>query len=119
MSIYKDYNTVETIDEDINAINNSIRNIINTRRGSLPGKPYFGSDLDRVVFNQIDHITESLIHTYVNSAINEFEPRISIISTKVEEIPEYNRLVITVNYEFRDRGMIRQSSTNLTFNQQG
>lgn len=117
--IYKDYDTIDQNDIDVNAINNALYNIINTRKGSLPGKPYFGSDLDKIVFSQIDHITESLINTYIVSAINEFEPRIRIISTTVKEIPEYNRVVITINYEYKDRGLIKQSSTDLTFNQQG
>ena len=37
--MYKDYNSVELYNTDIKAINNSIRNILLTRRGSVPGNP--------------------------------------------------------------------------------
>ena len=41
--MYKDLTTVELNVTEIKAINNSIRNILLTRRGSVPGKPRFST----------------------------------------------------------------------------
>lgn len=114
--IYKDFTDCDTDVYDIDAINNSIRNILLTKRGSVPGKPLFGSDIETPLFNQMDHITESLIQKGVISALNEFEPRIIILDVEIKAIPEYNKYVINVTYEYRDKGLIKSSSTNVSFN---
>lgn len=105
MSLYNDYTTVEDTVTDVKAINNAIKNILFTRIGSVPGKPEFGSDLYKVLFNQMDHITHDQIEMYIKEALNIWEPRILVNSVDIEEVPEYNRLIATIYYEYRDKGL--------------
>lgn len=105
-------NTVNTVSE-ANAINNSLRNILLTPKGSLPGKPYFGSDLHRLAFEQLDYMTEMLAQRYAEEAIIKFERRITIVRIEVINAQEYNRLMINVFYTFRDDVGRKQSSSTL------
>ncbi len=100
--MYNDYLTVETSSHDVDAINQSIKNILLTRKGSLPGKPRFGSDLYKVIFEQMDHILISLTEDYIEEALSYLEQRIIIVKVEVKSIPEYNRLIASITYEFRD-----------------
>jgi len=107
--MYKDYSKViktttktNTVNEEAFAINNSIKNILLTRRGSVPGKPRFGSDLYTLIFSQLDSLTESVAKSMVLSCLNEFEDRIKVTDIELKSIEEYNKLVITIQYKYRD-----------------
>lgn len=105
MALYNDYRTASSTSTDAAAINNSIKNILMTRRGSMPGKPTFGSNLDDVLFNQLDHITKSLLEDQILEALTQWEPRILVTNVLVQEVPEYNKLIATISYKYRDKGL--------------
>lgn len=100
--MYKDLTSVELDVADEKAINNSIKNILLTRRGSVPGKPRFGSDLYTLIFSQLDSLTESVAKSMIFACLTEFEDRINIIDIALKSVEEFNKLVITVNYRYRD-----------------
>lgn len=113
MAKYVDYNTPEEVAYNDDAIDNSIHNILTTVKGSIPGKPTFGSNLSEYLFSNMDHITLSLISSSVKDTLNKFEPRIIVTSSSVEQVPEYNRINITVNYKYVDTGLDVHSSTTI------
>ncbi len=105
MALYNDYRTATTTSTDAAAINNSIKNILLTRKGSVPGKPTFGSNLDDVLFNQLDHITKSLLEDQILEALTQWEKRILVTNVLVQDVPEYNKLIATISYKYRDKGL--------------
>lgn len=100
--LYKDLQTPIHAKYDVNAINNAIKNILMTPLGSLEGMPEFGSRLYEIIFSQIDHITINLIKRLIAEAIYAWEDRIELISVDVNSVPEYNRLVASMTYRFKD-----------------
>ncbi len=100
--MYKDLTSIELNNTDIKAINNSIRNILLTRRGSVPGKPRFGSDLHTLIFSQLDSLTESVAKSMIFACLTEFEDRINITNIDLKSVEEFNKLVITVDYKYKD-----------------
>ena len=70
----------------------------------MPGKPKFGSDLHKIIFNQLDHITTDLLGVYIKSSIIEFEPRVKISNIDIKMIDEYNRLVANISYTYDMKG---------------
>jgi phage baseplate assembly protein W len=111
--IYTDFNGVDTVLIDEYAINNSVKNILLTRKGSMPGKPRFGSQLYKILFGHLDHITVNVIQNYIREAINEFEPRIDIKTIEVKEVPEYNRIVVDIIYTYKNLGRTNTSSVSI------
>jgi phage baseplate assembly protein W len=105
MTLYTDYTDVENIETDASAINNAIKNIIFTPKGSLPGKPTFGSDLHKVLFAPLDDVTENTMKRFIKEALTKWESRIVVYNVKVESVPEYNKLIATIDYEYRDKGL--------------
>ena len=102
MSIYNDYKDPQKIDSDVVAINNAIRNILLTPKGSLPGKPLFGSRLREIIFEHIDGITEDLCKRIIQEALYQWEERIVITSVDINGVPEYNRYIVNINYIYKD-----------------
>ena len=111
--MYVDFVTANTIVTDVTAINNSIRNILTTRRGSVPGKPRFGSEIYKAVFEIIDPITEDMLKQYIFSAIKEYEPRIVLNYVQIKSIPEYNKVIANINYSYRDSGVLQNAQTSI------
>ena len=105
MALYTDYRQANTTVTDAKAINNAIRNILFTPRGSLPGKPTFGSRLNEILFEQIDDITINIIKTFIKEALNRWEPRIAVTRVTVKEVPEYNKVIATIEYRYKDKGL--------------
>lgn len=114
--MYNDYSSLEDTVTDAKAINQSLRNIALTRIGSLPGKPEFGSNILDVVFDPMDHIIEDAVISSLTHAIYKYEPRITIDEITVKEVPEYNRVTVSVTYEFTEKGVLNNATTNIAIN---
>jgi len=115
--MYKDLTSVENNNTEVQAINNSIKNILLTRRGSVPGIPRFGSELYTLIFSQLDSLTESVAKSMIFSVLSEFEDRINIKNINLKLVPEYNRLVIDIEYTYRDKfNSITNANASIAYN---
>ena len=102
---------------DIDAINNSIRNILLTRKGSVPGKPTFGSDLWNIIFEPMNHLTESIAKNIAFEALAEFEPRIRVKDVLFERVEAFNKIILEIVYYYVDNDYQRtKDSASVTFN---
>ena len=100
--LYTDLKSPGYASYNIEAINNSIRNILTTQKGSLEGMPEFGSRLNELVFSQIDHITVDLLKNLIQEALRQWEDRIIISDIVISSVPEYNRLIASISYRLKD-----------------
>ena len=100
MNSYVDISSksVQYMDKDVEAVKNSLRNILYTRKGDLPGNPYFGASLQDYVFELADYTTVLAIKFTVENAIKLWENRVKVIDVIVENIPEYNNIIISVKF---------------------
>ena len=82
-----------------NAIARSVKNIVFTVPGEKFFNPRFGSDVSQVLFENINEITASTIEDQIRLSINNYEPRVELIS--VEAIPNYdnNQFDTSVTYK--------------------
>lgn len=105
MALYTDYIDITETETDAKAINNAIQNILFTPKGSLPGKPTFGSDLYKIIFAPLDGATEELMKRFIREALRDWEKRIVVTKVEVESVPQYNRLIASIDYRYRDKGL--------------
>ena len=70
------------------AISRSIRNLVHTQKGEKFFRPYLGSDITSLLFNNVDTLTASSIKTEIELLIKNYEPRVNL--TQVEIIPDYD-----------------------------
>jgi phage baseplate assembly protein W len=117
--MYKDITLINTDSTGINAINQSIKNILLTQRGSVPGKPRFGSDLHKLCFSPLNHLIESIAKNYIIESLSEFEDRIDVLSVKIELVEEYNKIIIDIVFNYNNMVSINEDqnySTSVSFN---
>ena len=115
MPLYTDMNSTTSNAFDASAINNAIKNILSTRIGSMPGKPTFGSNLHSIIFEPIDHITTNIIKNLVQEALYEWESRILVNGVTVSEVPEFNKVVASIDYNYRDKGLNTNEQISVAF----
>ena len=115
--LYTDLKTPSYPYYDVEAINNAIRNILTTSKGSLEGMPEFGSRLNELVFSQIDHITVDLLKNLIKEALDKWEDRIIITDIIVSSVPEYNRLIASISYRLKDDILNNSYKVSIDLNQ--
>lgn len=85
---------------NVEAVMNSILNILSTLPGERLNHPEFGTDLEAELFQPMDYITAQAIYTKVYDAINRWEPRVRINSKKSTVTPYYDEHVYEVQLYF-------------------
>jgi phage baseplate assembly protein W len=81
-----------------NAIARSIRNLVITDKGERFFNNNLGSRVSSLLFESLDEITASSVKDEIENTINNYEPRVELIS--VTAIPDYNssELGIIIKY---------------------
>ena len=69
--------------KNVNAITRSIRNIVLTTPGEKFFDPDFGSNVSKLLFENVDDITASQIQQEIEFSINNYEPRVKLIDVQV------------------------------------
>lgn len=80
------------------SVKQSIRSLLLTRKYERPRQPDFGGNLNDILFEQNDVITESIVQKKIISVIEEREPRANILSVLVKGIPDTHQLNITITF---------------------
>ena len=83
---------------DLEAIRNSIKNIVLTPLGTRPFFPEFGTDVDSLLFENFNFITAVALEQEILTGVSRFEPRISNIS--VSATPQPDEHIYTINITF-------------------
>lgn len=81
-----------------NAISRSIRNLVLTNRGERFFNNNLGSRVNSLLFESLDDITASSVKDEIENVINNYEPRVELIS--VDAVPNYDdgELNVTIRY---------------------
>ena len=74
--------------KNANAIARSVRNIVLTIPGEKPFDPFFGSNVRNILFENLDSISASLIVDEIKNSIQNYEPRVELVS--VEAFPDFD-----------------------------
>jgi len=85
--------------KNANAIARSVRNIVMTIPGERFFQPSFGSGINRVLFNNMDEISASILEDEIRNSIRNYEPRVRLRSLKVQANFDNNAFDTVVTYD--------------------
>ena len=85
--------------KNASAIARSVRNIVMTSPGEKFFQPDFGSRVSKLLFENIDDITASQIQEEIEFSINNYEPRVRLLSIKVNPDFDSNSFDTIITYE--------------------
>jgi phage baseplate assembly protein W len=83
---------------DSQAVIRSLRNIILTNKYEKPFNPTFGSQLNNLLFEPISPVMEIAIENEITAAVNNYEPRITLQSVKVEGRDDLDAYTVTITF---------------------
>lgn len=104
---YKDLDlnfTIHPVRKDITknvgdmAVINSVKNLILTNHYEKPFHPEIGSNVQRLLFENMDNITASAIEREILQTLKNFEPRVSVNSISIS--PDFDNNAYSVGMEF-------------------
>lgn len=84
---------------DIEAVKNSIKNIILTPKGTRPFFPEFGTRVNNLLFELASPITASQIKDEIMDGVEKFEKRVSTFQVRVDDDHERNAYRITTTFQ--------------------
>ena len=87
------------VKKDVDAVKQSVRNLILTNHYERPFQPEIGSGISNLLFEPLDPITANLLTRVIGEVVINFEPRAQLIS--VDAQPDYNGNSYEVTINFR------------------
>lgn len=96
--------TVHPVKKDINrnlgdmAVINSVKNLILTSHYEKPFHPEIGSNVQKLLFENMDNITAAALEREIRQTITNFEPRVRISQIKIS--PDFDNNAYSVGLEF-------------------
>jgi phage baseplate assembly protein W len=86
------------VSSDIDAIKNSIKNIVLTPIGTRPFAPNFGTRVGNLLFELADGGTATLIKNEILEGITKYEKRVSNVVVAVADNSDRNAYDITIGF---------------------
>ena len=80
------------IKRDVEAVKQSVRNILLTRRGEKFFYPDFGGSLTEFLFENFDPIVEAEMNQRIVNTLRNYEPRVKVLNIEIEDLSERNAL---------------------------
>ena len=84
------------IKKDNASIIQSVLNILRTNHGERPFNWNFGANLRSYLFENMTRITAASMSTSINTALENWEPRIAVLNTNIQAKADENEVYITV-----------------------
>lgn len=92
--VRKDINTYN----DEYAVINSIKNLVLTNHYERPFQPEIGSNIRRMLFENVDSITAARIEREIDETIGNFEPRARVSKVTAVASPDENRFEVELEF---------------------
>ena len=87
------------IKKDIEAVKQSVRNLILTNHYERPFQPEIGSGVYSLLFEPLDHITSNALTRVIGEVIDNFEPRARVVA--IDAVPNEDRNAYEITVGFR------------------
>jgi phage baseplate assembly protein W len=95
---------IHPVRKDINVLKNenamisSVKNLILTNHYERPFRPELGSNLRRLLFENVDVLLAAQIEREIEETITNFEPRVEISKVEAFPLPDENRYQIRMEF---------------------
>ncbi len=105
--IYKDLNLIFsphpntkdiTKKTDIEAVKQSVKNLVLTNHYERPFHPEIGSNVTDILFEPMTPLTANLLTKQISEVITNFEPRARLVSVNANPRLDQNEYEVTINF---------------------
>tara|TARA_R100000951_G_scaffold95146_1_gene84126 strand:- start:457 stop:864 length:408 start_codon:yes stop_codon:yes gene_type:complete len=120
--IYKDFDLSFSVNpitgdlgtkSDVNAIQQSLKTLINTNFFERPFQPTLGCNIRSLLFEPISPVTANDMKTVINDVLVNYEPRIVVQNIEIRDNSDTNSYFITILYNIGSNKTINTFETIL------
>lgn len=83
---------------DVNAIKQSVKNLVMTNHYEKPFHPEIGSQVQSLLFEPFSPLLQGMLEQAIINTITNFEPRVRLISVDVVLNPDNHTVYITIEF---------------------
>lgn len=83
---------------DSQAVVRSVRNLLLTNFYERPFQPGLGSNIEGFLFEPTSAITAGALETEIRNVVNNYEPRINLISVQVLSLEDQNAFFVELQF---------------------
>jgi phage baseplate assembly protein W len=83
---------------DVNAVKQSLKNLLLTQKGEKPFNPDYGSGVYDLLFEPMDYLVSSVMQKEIETSIENYESRVELID--VECTPNFDLDTYEIRIEF-------------------
>ena len=83
---------------DIEAVKQSVKNLVLTRHYERPFHPEIGSNVTDILFEPMTPLTANLLTKQISEVITNFEPRARLVSVNANPRLDQNEYEVTINF---------------------
>jgi len=87
------------IKRDVEAVKQSVRNILLTRRGEKFFDPDFGGSLTEFLFENFDPIVKADMEQRIIGTLRNYEPRVKVLDVRIEDLSYRNALSLNLEVQ--------------------
>jgi len=80
------------------AVINSVKNLVMTNHYERPFQPELGSNLKRLLFEQVDNTTAALLEREITETIQNFERRVDVRDVTATGFPDENGYKVEITF---------------------
>ena len=96
--------------EDIDAITNSVSNLLQTNYGDRPFHPEIGNGITGLLFEPADEFTAEAIKQEIQICLQRFEPRVGNVKVMITALPDQNTFQCIVGYQILSTDIVQELS---------
>ena len=86
------------VKKDVDAVKQSVRNLILTNHYERPFHPEIGSNVTALLFEPMNPITANVLQRTIAEVIENFEPRARLVSVIASSQPDRNAYEVTISF---------------------
>lgn len=83
---------------DIDAVKNSVKNLILTNFYERPFQPKLGANLRGLLFEPADRITIAVLRNRIKRILQVYEPRVDSVAVQINDDSDRNRYTVTLGF---------------------
>jgi len=99
--------------EDLAAVKQAIKNLLQTNHYEKPFKQNFGANLRGLLFELTDDFLEYEINEAVVNAVNNWEPRAVILNMQTKVTPDKNTISCRIEFQVISTGAVDVIETSI------
>lgn len=100
--------------ESLDSVKQAVKNLLLTNEFEKPFRPFFGGNLNSLLFELADDYFDTDLDEQIRTAISNYEPRAEVVGLDIDHEPDRNNIACTVTFRVINLNVITSVTTSVS-----